>query len=128
MYVVLIYTYICSIILPRLFFFGAHVHVCVCVYVCMYLYSCVCMYKYTAHSLEKGLSSSMLVQARMRGIAPSSRTASCDVHSEQLVPRKLTVSNETQYSVKRDLVQCQKRPSTVSKKVSEENLRLENLR
>jgi len=33
----------------------------------------------------------------------------------QCQKRPSTVSKETQYSVKRDLVQCQKRPSTVSK-------------
>ena len=87
-------------------------HVCVCVYVCM----CECIhiggYSLCVH-LQIYMNTCMYTtRAFMRALR---------VHYSvkrdllQCQKRPTTVSKETYYSDKRDLLQCQKRPTTVSK-------------
>ncbi len=85
-------------------------------YVCMSMWAYIHTY-ILSFSLSRWRSRSFSRSCRAPSpLAPSSPSPKRDLL--QCQKRPITVSKETYYRVKRDLLQCQKRPITVSKECS----------
>jgi hypothetical protein len=92
--------------------------VCVCVCVCIYIYLPVIVINQKQRSFARGTEANLVPVFSLAFTLVFTLVFSL-VFSEgpeaNLVADSKFCSKETNYSVKRDLLQCQKRPTTVSK-------------